>query len=138
MSSYNITTKHQSNLTFKAVIDGHEILTDTLVEHGGSDKGASPKKIFLSMLSSCTGMDVVSILHKMKVVFEDFEINTQAELSEEMPKVFTLIHVTYRIKVKAEDRVKVEKAIALSEEKYCGISAMLKKNCPINFEIDFL
>lgn len=125
-------------MSFESIIDGHSIFLDAKKENGGEDKGPSPKKLLLSTLAGCTGMDVVSLLHKMRVEFSDFEIITDADLTEEHPKVFTHIDLIYRIRVKAEDHDKVQKAIKLSEEKYCGISAMLKKNSPIHVKIEYL
>ncbi|MBL7825880.1 MAG: OsmC family protein [Saprospiraceae bacterium] len=136
--SYHVVTKHLQNLSFDSNVDGHSILMDASVAGGGDDRGASPKKLLLSALAGCTGIDVVSLLKKMRVPFSDFEIVTNAELTEEHPRVFSNIELIYRIKVEEKHRDKVEKAVNLSEEKYCGVSAMLKKNSPIEFRIEFL
>jgi Predicted redox protein, regulator of disulfide bond formation len=74
----------------------------------------------------------------MRAAFSDFSIKTDAQLSTEHPKVSTEINVYYRIKVDDADKEKVEKAVHLSGEKYCGVSAMLKKNCSINIFIEYL
>ena len=136
--SYHITTQHAGNMAFNADVDGHIVRMDTTEAGGGNDSGASPKKLLLAALAGCTGIDVVSLLQKMRVPFSDFELVTHAELTEEHPRVFSSIDLTYRIKVEAQHRDKVEKAVQLSEEKYCGVSAMLKKNSPINVRIEFL
>lgn len=83
-------------------------------------------------------MDVVSLLQKMRVEYSDFDIVTNADLTEEHPKVFSIIEVIYRIKVDESDKGKVEKAVRLSQDKYCGISAMLRKNSPIEYRIEYL
>lgn len=138
MADYNITTYHQGNLAFEADIDGHRVRMDASVAGGGDNSGASPKKLFLSALAGCTGIDVSSLLQKMRVPFSDFEIITLADLTEEHPRVFSKVEVIYRIRVEDKHRDKVEKAVLLSEEKYCGVSAMLKKNSPLSFRIEYL
>ena len=111
---------------------------DTVTAGGGEDNGPPPKKLLLGTLATCTGMDVVSLLQKMRVEFSDFDIVIDADLTEEHPKVFSRIEVVYRIKVADKHRGNVEKAVGLSQEKYCGISAMLRKNSPLDFRIEYL
>lgn len=138
MPDFHVVTRNTNDFVFEGEIDQYRFKMDANPEIGGSQQGPSPKKVLLSTLAGCTGIDVVSLLHKMRVQFSDFEIITDADLTTEHPKVFTHINLTYRIRVAPEDRDKVEKAVHLSEEKYCGISAMLKKNAPINVSIEFL
>ena len=136
--SYKILTNHSGKMAFDTLIGGHSVRMDTIAEQGGEDSGPSPKKLLLGTLAVCTGMDVVSLLNKMRVVFSDFSILTTAELTDEHPKVFSTISITYRIKTDERYHSKMEKAVNLSQEKYCGISEMLKKNNPINFNIEYL
>lgn len=89
----------------------------------------------LSALAGCTGIDVVSLLNKMRVEFSNFSIATEANLSADHPKIYNEVKVIYRISVKPEDREKVEKAVTLSKEKYCGVSAMFSKFAKMDFEI---
>ena len=138
MAAYHITTRHKGRMAFEAEIGPHKVVMDTVAEGGGDDSGASPKKLLLATLAGCTGMDIASLLQKMRVVYSDFDIVTEADLTEEHPKVFSNIDITYRIRVDAGSRDKVEKAVALSQEKYCGISAMLRKNSPLNYRIEYL
>jgi putative redox protein len=97
--------------------------------------GFSPKALLLSGLAGCTGIDVVDILEKMRVPFADLQIDAEAEQTEEHPRVFKNIALTYRIRTGEENRDKIKKAIDLSLEKYCGVAAMLKKNSRIEYEI---
>lgn len=138
MADYNVTTRHKGNLAFEADIDDHHVRMDTSVAGGGDDSGASPKKLLLGALAGCTGIDVSSMLQKMRVPFSDFDIITTADLTEEHPKVFSRIDMIYRIKVDPRHHSKVEKAVNLSMEQYCGVSAMLKKNSPLFFSIEYL
>ena len=138
MTQYQVTTKHTQNMAFESTVDNHVVRMDTTAENGGEDSGPSPKKLLLGTLAVCSGMDVVALLKKMRVEFSDFNIQTNADLTEEHPKVFTTVEIVYVIKVAEEDREKVEKAVHLSQERYCGISAMLKKNSPVEFRIEYL
>ncbi|MBC7872562.1 MAG: OsmC family protein [Ferruginibacter sp.] len=102
---------------------------------GDKENGFSPKALLLSGLAGCSGIDVVDILVKMKVSFSDFVIEVETEQTEEHPKVFKEILVTYTIKTEAANEEKIIKAINLSLDKYCGVSAMLRKNSPVNFKL---
>lgn len=115
--------------------DGHHLIIDTAEDDGGSNSGPRPKQLMLSALAGCTGIDVVSLLNKMRVEFSNFSIDTEAILSADHPKIYTDVKVIYRITVKPEDREKVEKAVTLSKEKYCGVSAMFGKFANMSFEI---
>lgn len=102
---------------------------------GSKENGFSPKALLLSGLAGCSGIDVVDILEKMRVEFSAFTIDTEAEQTEEHPKVFKEILITYRLKTASKNEDKVRKAIELSLERYCGVSAMLKKNSPVNYKL---
>lgn len=102
---------------------------------GNRENGFSPKALLLSGLAACSGIDVVEILKKMRIEFSDFTIDTEAEQTTEHPKVFTAIEITYRMKTELENEDRIKKAIELSLDKYCGVSAMLKKNSPINYKL---
>jgi putative redox protein len=97
--------------------------------------GFGPKALLLSGLAGCSGIDVVEVLEKMRVPFADLKIEAEAEQTDEHPKVFKDIHLNYMIKTAEENRNKVQKAIDLSLDKYCGVAAMLKKNSKINYTI---
>lgn len=97
--------------------------------------GFNPKALLLSGLAGCTGVDIVDILEKMRVLFADLVIEAEADQTDDPPKVFKTIHLTYRIKTEEENRDKVKKAIELSLDKYCGVAAMLKKNSGIEYEL---
>ena len=97
--------------------------------------GFSPKALLLTGLAACSGIDVVDILEKMRVPFASLKINVAADQTDEHPKVFKDIHIEYVIGTEEENRDKVKKAVDLSLDKYCGVSAMLKKNSKINYTI---
>lgn len=100
-----------------------------------SGVGFGPKALLLTGLAGCSGIDVVEILEKMRVPFADLEIDAEAEQTDDHPKVFKTIHLTYKIKADEDQREKIRKAIDLSLEKYCGVAAMLKKNSGIVYDL---
>jgi putative redox protein len=100
-----------------------------------SKGGFGPKALLLTGLAGCSGIDVVEVLEKMRVPFADLKIEVETEQTTEHPRVFKDIHINYIITTGEENRDKVKKAIDLSLEKYCGVSAMLKKNSRIDYTI---
>lgn len=118
---------------FEAVHEGNKIKMD-----GSNENGHGPKALLLSALAGCSGIDVVDILTKMRVDFSDFTIETEADQTDEHPKVFKDIHILYKLKTGMDNEEKVKKAIDLSLEKYCGVAAMLKKNSTIHYTLQIL
>ena len=133
---FDIKTSWKEGIVFENHIRKHVVLSDALPEMG-NDSAPGPKELVLSGLASCTGMDVVSLLRKMRVDFTGLEIQIETQLTEEHPRVFDEINMKYIVSGKELDRAKVEKAIGLSYDRYCGVSAMLKKNGPITYSIEY-
>jgi len=125
----------KSGMHFMGMLDGFEVPIDADKSAGGEGRGPKPKGLMLTALAGCTAMDVISILRKMKIEPKAFSVETEADLTEDHPKVFKAIRIVYRLKGKGIEREKVRKAVELSQEKYCGVSAMLKMAAPIEFEI---
>lgn len=124
------TTTWKQNHEFETRLEQHTIILD-----GDRKAGFNPKALLLSSLATCSGIDVVDILQKMRVEFSDFNISAEAEQTEEHPRVFKDILVTFSVKTDKSNEDKVRKAIDLSLEKYCGVSAMLGKNSAINYQL---
>jgi len=101
-------------------------------------EGSGPKSLLLSGLAGCSGIDIVEILTKQRVEFSDFSIDVEADQTDTHPKVFKDIFVTYTIRTDASNHDKVKKAIDLSLDKYCGVSAMLKKNSSIHYKLQLI
>jgi putative redox protein len=110
-------------------------MIDASAESGGQDLGPRPKALLLSGLGGCTAMDVVSILAKMRVKLDGLEVQVSAESRDEHPRIFTGIHVRYLFRGKDLPMDKLERAVQLSEDTYCGVSAMLRPTVPITSEI---
>ncbi len=113
---------------------------DSIQENGAKievdgKSGFSPKALLLNGLAACSGIDVVDILEKMRIPFADLKIEAEAKQTEEHPRVFKDIHLAYVITTEEENRDKIQKAIDLSLDKYCGVAAMLKKNSKILYTI---
>jgi putative redox protein len=135
MYKTNISAKLKGNMAFEMDINGHTVITDASVENGGNDLGPSPKALLLAGLIGCSGIDIMSIIKKMKVELDDVNVDIEAEVREEDPKIYNYIKIIYRFKGKDVPYEKVERAVKLSMEKYCGVSAMLEKAVPITYEI---
>ena len=125
-------------MAFTSTINGHDVVMDTTADEGGEDTGPSPKRLMLASIAGCTGIDIVSILNKMKVDFSDFSIGVHAALSAEHPKIYNHVKITYKIKLAEEDKSKMIKAVQLSTEKYCGVFAMFSSFAKMDTEIDYL
>ena len=113
----------------------HWIALDGEEKFGGYMAGIRPMEAFLVALGSCTGMDVAAILRKMGVKYTSFEIDVDGERASEHPKVYTKVHITYRFKGKALPKEKLLKAITLSQDRYCPISAMVRQAAELTWEL---
>lgn len=135
MSKSSLTGSLVGNMAFEMELDGHKLITDASEEIGGEDRGPRPKRLLFAGLIGCTGIDVMSILNKMNVEVEDFDIHVEADNTEEHPKVYENIHIVYSFKGKDLPEDKIKRAVELSKEKYCGVSAMLEKATEITYEV---
>ncbi|PTW02224.1 MULTISPECIES: OsmC family protein [Halanaerobium] len=132
-----INVDWQGEMEFKNQLpSGHELTVDAAAESGGHNKGPRPMELLLSGLAGCTGIDVVLILKKMKTELEDFAMEVDAERAEEPPRRFTKIHIKYKFKGKKLDERRVERAINLSEKKYCSASNSLNAEITSSYEIE--
>ncbi|MGB9833426.1 MAG: OsmC family protein [bacterium] len=104
---------------------GHAFVVDTAPDVGGLNQGVTPGKLLLLALAGCTGMDVISILRKKQQKVSSFEVAVWGEQAPDYPRKFVKIKVEYRVKGKDIDPEAVERAIQLSEEKYCLVRATL-------------
>jgi putative redox protein len=132
---HEINMNWAEGMSFNLHSDGHEVVFDASEEHGGSDKGPRPKPMLLGSLAACTGMDVVSLLKKMRVEYDAFSIRVTGKLTDEHPKYYHKIHLIYSFKGDNLEESKLKKAIDLSQERYCGVSAMLRKASTLTYEI---
>lgn len=130
-----VNSEWKGNLTFKHDLNGHKITTDATAESGGNDLGASPKMLLLAGLAGCTGMDVVSILKKMRVDINSCLVRVEGIVRDEHPKYYEDVRVIYTFKGKDLPMDKLTKAVNMSQETYCGVAATLKEVAKISTEI---
>ena len=130
-----VSTKWLENMSFESEINGHKLVIDAKEEVGGQDRGPRPKPLMLAALGGCTSMDVISILKKMRVELKSLNVIVEGELSEEHPKRFQKMRVIYEVEGDNLPIDKIEKAVSLSEDKYCGVSAVYKEVLEITSEI---
>ena len=138
MAVNTINAAFKSGMNFTVDVSGHKIEIDTDEAGGGNNIGTRPKALMLVSLAGCTGFDVVSMLNKMRVKFSDLSISVDGHLSESEPKIYDTVVINYTIKVSKDDEAKVEKAIKLSKEKYCGVSKMFESFADVSFKINYL
>lgn len=125
----------QGDMSFDAQVNGHHITLDATEAVGGKNQGPRPKPLLLVALAGCTGMDVVSVLEKMRVKPVHLNITVDGELTDEHPKIYHKIHIIYHFSGADLPMDKLEKAVSLSQERYCGVTAMLQKAAVITHEI---
>ncbi len=126
-------------LSFDGIADsGFTIPLGTSSAHGGADDGLAPMELLLIGLGGCTGMDVISILQKKRQQVTAFEIRVHGERAVDHPKVFTNIIIEYVVTGKGIEREAVERAVELSETKYCSVNATLNKTAHVETKITIL
>ena len=131
----SVGLRHIGKMKFNAEVNGHSITLDTAERFGGEDSGPRPKSLLLAAMAGCTAMDVVSILNKMKVVFFSFRIEIDGNITDEHPKHYDRIHISYFIAGKDIREDKVKKAINLSLGKYCGVAYTMNKCAEITWDL---
>lgn len=132
MSTKMALVKHIKGVTFLGKSDSnHWVTMDGPESFGGSDAGTRPKELLLIALGGCTGSDVITILQKKKIKIDNFEMNISADVADEHPQVFTKINVEYVFYGKDIQEKDVERAIELSQTKYCSVTHMLNKAAEI-------
>ena len=130
-----VSTKWLENMSFESEVNGHKIIVDAKEEVGGHNRGPRPKPLMLAALGGCTSMDVISILKKMRVELKSLNVIVEGELTEEHPRHFTKMHVIYEVEGDNLPMDKIQKAVSLSEEKYCGVSVVYRQVMEITSEI---
>lgn len=136
----NVKMSWNGDMTMVASNDrSHEVTMDTYEKSGGKDAAQTPKEIVLSGLAGCTAMDVIGILRKMRIEPKGFRIEVESDQTDEHPKIFKNIKMKYYFKKSddADENAKFERAVKLSQDQYCGVSAMLKKAVDVSYEIHY-
>jgi putative redox protein len=122
-------------MAFDASSNGHSLAMDATAEHGGNAAAPTPKTLLLASLAGCLGISVLSILEKMRLTPESFAVDVHGLEAQEHPKVFTAITVTCRF-TGALPAERILRAVHLSDSRYCPVSAMLAKSCPVETRVE--
>ena len=133
-----VKTTWKGNMQFESTNEGGNLNIDANEEVGGEGKGYRPKSLMLTALAGCSGLDIVSLLKKMRAEVKDFSIDVEGELTEEHPKYYHKVKMTFNFYGKDFKKDKIEKAVKLSEERYCGVMAMFKKFAEVKTAIQYL
>ncbi|MCL5116425.1 MAG: OsmC family protein [Firmicutes bacterium] len=115
---------------------GHQVFMDASPDVGGENKGVRPMEMVLLGLGGCTGIDVISILNKMRVAYEAFDMEIEADRAEDHPKIYEHIRIRYRFQGDEGQQDKFVRAVTLSQEKYCSVSAMLAATARIDASVE--
>lgn len=118
-----------------SVPSGHEIKMDAKEEVGGENSGPRPMELLLNAVAGCTGIDIISILRKMKLNPTAFDMEVEGVRAEEFPQRFTDIHIHYALEGDLPEE-KVVRAIKLSKDKYCSVSHSLNSNITVSYSIN--
>ncbi|MCL5268747.1 MAG: OsmC family protein [Bacteroidetes bacterium] len=132
MAEKSALVRQVRGMTFVGLTEsGHWVNVDGPPQFGGSSAAIRPKELILISLGACTGSDVVSILQKKRVKLNGFEVKLKAQVAEEHPQVYTKIHIEYIFYGENLSKADLERAIDLSQNKYCPVSAMLRNSVEI-------
>lgn len=127
-----VTTTWKRNNQFESTNLGGNLMIDT------EGNGYRPKALMLSSLAGCSGLDIVSLLKKMRAEVDNIEIDVAAELTDEHPKYYKNVHVEYKFYGKGFKKDKIEKAVNLSVDKYCGVMEMFRQFAEVTTEIIYI
>ncbi len=134
---HEIEVQWMGKMQFNALVNGHTIIMDAPEKVGGEDAGPIPKPFVLTALAGCTGMDIAAILRKVNKNPDDFDMKVIGEISKRVPIEYIAIHVIYDFKGADENKEAALNAVADSQQKYCGVSSMLKKALPVTWEVNY-
>jgi len=136
--NHTINVTWEKNMKFTTNLGGHNLVLDASEDNGGSNEGPRPKSLMMVALAGCTGMDVISILKKMHVEVTHFNLRIEGVTSDEHPKKFNSMKVIYEFKGINLEYEKLEKAVNLSIDKYCGVNANYREAMKMAHEIVLL
>ena len=135
--AHEIDVQWMGKMQFNALVNGHTIVMDAPEKVGGENNGPIPKPFVLTALAGCTGMDVAAMLRRANKDPHDFDMKVIGDISKKVPIEYISIHVVYDFRGAEENRDATLNAVTESQEKYCGVSSMLKKALPVTWEVNF-
>jgi putative redox protein len=135
--AHEIDVQWMGKMQFNALVNGHTIIMDGPEKVGGEDNGPIPKPFVLTALAGCTGMDISAILRKAGKDPQEFDMKVIGEISQRVPIEYVAIHIIYDFKGSDDNKEAALNAVTDSQEKYCGVSSMLKKALPVTWEVNY-
>ena len=133
-----VTTTWLGNMKFESTNpSGHNLFIDAGEENGGNSEGYRPKALMLSGLAGCSGLDVAALIKKMKLDVDTFKIDVDANLTEEHPKYYDKVAMNFHFYGNNLDEKKLQKAVDLSIEKYCGVMEMFRQFAEVTVNTNF-
>lgn len=136
--THNVTTTWKGKMQFESTNpSGETVLINVGEENGGEGAGLRPKAMMLASLAGCSGLDVASLIEKMRLEVADFKIETIANLTEEEPKIYDQVTVEYHFYGANLNETKLQRAVDLSVEKYCGVMEMFRKFATVEIKTFF-
>jgi len=133
-----VTTKWLGGMAFESDNpSGHTLRIDVDADNGGENSGHRPKALMLTSLAGCSGLDVASLMKKMKLEVRAFEIETEANLTEEHPKFYDSVTITYHFYGSKLIEEKLQKTVDLSVERYCGVMEMFRQFATLSIRTEF-
>ncbi|WP_423736021.1 OsmC family protein [Chitinophaga caseinilytica] len=132
---HEIVSQWMGKMQFNSLVNGHTIIMDGPEKIGGENNGPIPKPLVLTALSGCTGMDVIALLRKAHQEITNFDVKVQGQLSAGHPMQYTAIHLDYIFEGPDTASGAALQAVQDSQEKFCGVSDMLKKIFPVTWDV---
>lgn len=136
--THNVELNWKGKMHFESEGPGGKVLIDSAEEFGGEGKGVRPKAMMLSALAGCAGMDISSLLKKMRAEVANFSIDVAGELTDVDPKFYKKVHVTFKFYGNDFATAKIEKAVKLSVEKYCGVMEMFRQFAEVTVSTEYI
>lgn len=133
--NHEVETQWMGKMQFNSLVNGHTVIMDAPERVGGEDNGPIPKPFVLSALAGCTGMDIVAMLRKAQKEVQDFSMKVTGEITKKQPIEYIAIHVEYNFTGLEENKQAALDAVNDSQNKYCGVSSILKKALPVTWEV---
>lgn len=133
-----VSTKWLGGMAFESNNpSGLNLKIDASPDDGGEGKGMRPKALMLSSLAGCSGLDIASLIKKMKLDVDQFHIETIANLTDEHPRYYDSVQIEYHFYGSNLKEEKLQRAVDLSVEKYCGVMEMFRRFATLSFKTVF-
>ena len=135
--THKIATDWKGEMAYEVETVGGKLMLDATPDADGNAKGITPKYLMLVSLAGCTSMDVTSLLEKMRAQVADFKVEVEGNLTEEHPKYYDKVKMVYKFKGEDLQKDKIEKAVKLSVDRYCGVFEMFRQFADVSYEIQY-